>query len=486
MKPVTTAEACQTTAHLAPLESQREYRQRLSAFIRMHNARLKALDSGISHAALPVNSMLILAQTGCGKSFTAARLCEAAGVNLVTVDCSSLTKTGYKGCNLGELLYSSCKNASDNTIILFDEMDKMRIDNPEGNPQVNFLKLFEGSVQADPRGSSPVMVDVSRMSFLFAGAFSGLEDIIRRRLTPRTIGFSARSTNSAAEKEPLSLATMADIREYGFMDELLGRIGSILYIPPLTPADYRTLLKGSTGSVQARYENLLTPSGVSLSISDSACAHIAREAARSPLGARSVDPIVYRVLQGAFEKLDTDRTINRVTISCRDDHLALLYGHGERLQAEEPEEESPRINAPLPDVSIARYLKDEEGIQELCDLALQAFDRPDSYEERLFLIFLKCCFRYMRTLSREEDKVLSSVSKLANTTKPDKENESCFDRIINEALEYKKLPNPQRNKLFEAHIDFCAKRSDENHEFWVSATKDMRRNWYKYLLQKAC
>ena len=145
MEMLSAADICRFAENLAPLESQKEYRHRIANFIRMHTARLRALDSGVSFSALPVNSMMIIAQTGCGKSYTAARLCEAAGVELVTIDCSTLTRSGWKGCNLGDLLYS-VKRSSDHKfqdcIILFDEVDKMRIDVPEGNPQVNFLKLF--------------------------------------------------------------------------------------------------------------------------------------------------------------------------------------------------------------------------------------------------------------------------------------------------------------------------------------------------------
>lgn len=490
MEMLSAADICRFAENLAPLESQKEYRHRIANFIRMHTARLRALDSGVSFSALPVNSMMIIAQTGCGKSYTAARLCEAAGVELVTIDCSTLTRSGWKGCNLGDLLYS-VKRSSDqkfqDCIILFDEVDKMRIDVPEGNPQVNFLKLFEGFVQADPRGASATTMDLQRVSFLFAGAFSGLEDIIRRRTAPRSIGFSAHSTDPVAETNPLSLATMADIKEYGFMEELLGRIGSLFYIPPLTPADYRMLLKCTKGSVQERYGNLLGSSGVSLSISDSACAHIAREASRSPLGARSVEPLVYRCLQNAFEKLDSDKTINRVILSCRDSELKLTYGHGERSI---PVEEEPECNCiaaalKLPDVSIAQYLDSDDDVLLLCDMALWAFDKPDSRDERRLKIFLRCCLRYMRTLNCESDKVLSSLTKLADATKPD-EKGSCFDRIITDELKRRFENEEDREKLREAYNDYHSMHNEDNHLFWVQATKDLRRNWYKSLLQKAC
>ena len=250
MKIMTASEIRAAATNLAKLESQKDYRRRLSEFIRMHTARVAALDSGISPSALPGNSMLILAQTGSGKSYTATRLAEAAGIPLVIVDCSSLTRAGYKGCNLGDLLLSAKKSMKDDSrferaILFFDEADKLYSDGSEGNAQVNFLKLFDGLIQSDGRGSGPVTIDVSRMSFLFAGAFAGLDEIISQRVSkPRSIGFSAERSEEKKVDDLLSLATMADIREYGFMEELLGRMGSLCYVPPLTDADYRTLLKG--------------------------------------------------------------------------------------------------------------------------------------------------------------------------------------------------------------------------------------------------
>lgn len=492
MKMLSAAEICRYVENLAPLESQKEYRQRIANFIRMHTARLRALDNGVSFSALPVNSMMIIAQTGCGKSYTAARLCEAAGVELVTIDCSTLTRSGWKGCNLGELLHSAKRGSGDtfqDCIILFDEVDKMRMDGVEGNPQVNFLKLFEGVVQADPRGSSTTTMDLRRVSFLFAGAFSGLEDIIRRRMAPRSIGFSARTADPIAESDPLSLATIEDIREYGFMEELLGRIGSLLYVPPLTPSDYKMLLKSSKGSVQERYGNLLGSLGVSLSISDSACAHIAQEAALSPLGARSVGPLVYRSLQNAFEKVDSDKTINRVTLSCRDNELKLVYGRGERSIAAEEDEKRDNewivASLKLPDVSIAQYLDSDDNVLLLCDMALWTFDKPDTRHERRLKVFLRCCLRYMRRLGCESDKVLSSLTKLAKATKPD-ESGSTFDRIITEELTRQFENEEDREKLQIAYNDYRSMHNEENHLFWVQATKDLRQNWYRALLQKAC
>ena len=495
MEMLTSAAICRKAKNLAPLESQREYRERISSFIRMHIARLEALDSGINPSALPGNSMLIIAQTGCGKSYTASQLCKAAGIKLITVDCSALTLTGYKGCNLGELLSSAQDQMSEDefsrAIVLFDEVDKMRIDGSAGNPQPNFLKLFDGVIQAEGKGKVPEQIDVSRMSFLFAGAFSGLEDIIRQRRAPRSIGFSSTSRSEEDETNLLSQATMADIKAYGFMDELLGRIGSLLYVPPLTTADYRTLIKGSSGSICTKYSNLFRASGVALDISDSACRHIAQKASESAMGARAVDPIVYNCLRNAFEHLDQDENINHVTVACRNDHLSLRFSHGKReyivgVPEDSNTDEDAEAKLPkLPDVHIGSYLQSSEGVQELLELAKKVFDQPDTEEEFLLESFLRCCFHLMRLLN-PEDLVLSSVTKLAIATNPSDGNDTCFDRIVTAKLKNKEMPTAQRNEFLDAHLRYHDLISMENHRFWVKASKDLRRNWYRHLLREAC
>lgn len=489
MKFITASDIRKNAANLAPLESQKEYRHRLSEFIRMHNARVYALDTGISPGALPGNSMLIIAQTGCGKSYTATRLAEAADVSLITVDCSSLTRSGFKGCNLGDLLNTAYKAAKDKdqfsrSIILFDEADKLRLDGTDGNPQVNFLKLFDGSIPSDNRYGDCPEIDTSRMSFLFAGAFAGLEDIIRRRLTPRSIGFCADAAVDTKNTDLLSMATMADIRDYGFMEELLGRIGSICYIPPLTLADYRTLIKGSSGSTQCRCNNLLQGSGVTMDITDSACAYIAKEAGKSSLGARAVEPIVFGELKKALCHVDEDKRINHISLSCRNDRLTLRYSRGLRMYPDgrEPKE---KINTP-PDVSIAHYLASPEGIDELCTLALEIFNLPRTVAEGTLNAYLRCTLLYMSTLKHETDKVLSSLAKLANATErgPGVKS-SVYDRIITEALK-KTYTDDFGNRLSEAYNDFKKLEDEDTHAFLMKAVTTLRQNWYQGLLDAIC
>ena len=262
----------------------------------MHLTRVKAIENGVKPNSLPTVSMLVVAETGCGKTYVASQMAKASGVNFITIDCSTLARSGWKGISLPNAMLSErekCKSRHkfDRSIVLFDEADKLRLDpwrQDDGNPQPNFLRMFDGELQAESSGGNMTGIDTSKMSFIFAGAFAnGLDEIIKRRLEPpkRAIGFSATSVEPLAENM-LKHVTFQDIQDYGIMGELCGRIGSLLYLPPLTNNDYRTLIKGEQGSAFLKYKNLFGVYGIDVDVEDDVCDFIAEKASQSGLGAR--------------------------------------------------------------------------------------------------------------------------------------------------------------------------------------------------------
>ena len=186
-----------------------------------------------------------------------------------------------------------------------------------GNPQCNFLKLFDGILQADVGNSSTATIHTTRMSFIFSGAFSGgLAKIIgKRRDTSVSIGFGAERSETSKTLDMLKYATMHDIEQYGIMAELCGRINYLFYLPPLTIDDYKTLIKGSGGSMLERYRNLFSIHGVDTNISDTACEYIAEAASKNGLGARSINPLLYEKFQQSFPVIDRDPKINKVVLN---------------------------------------------------------------------------------------------------------------------------------------------------------------------------
>ena len=113
MKSYTIDEILSRTSNLVLLENQKEYREHLAQFIRMHLLRVEAIGNGKPVASLPIISSLVIASSGTGKSFLMSEIAKAAGINVITVDCSNLSRAGWKGVNLGTLLYSEFKRLKD-------------------------------------------------------------------------------------------------------------------------------------------------------------------------------------------------------------------------------------------------------------------------------------------------------------------------------------------------------------------------------------
>ena len=337
MKSYTIDEILSRTSNLVLLENQKEYREHLVQFIRMHLLRVEAIGNGKPVASLPIISSLVIASSGTGKSFLMSEIAKAAEINVITVNCSNLSRAGWKGVNLGTLLYSELKRLKDTekfetSIIHFDEFDKLKMNNSyadEGNPQVNLLRIFDGKLEAEINSYESSTLDTSRMSFIFSGAFSGLDEIIKERISPLKIGFPAENISENNENL-FSKVTTEDLFKYGILKELLGRIGSTITIGKLSVDDYKLILNCENGSVCERYNNLFSSLGVKIEVSDRACCNIATRLSDNDLGARALFPLVFGKVISSISHIENDPTINKIILDFSEDRdLFVSYKHGE-------------------------------------------------------------------------------------------------------------------------------------------------------------
>ncbi len=515
MENITTKDILNRVDFLAPLESQEQYRQEMASFIRMHLTRVKAIENGVKPNTLPTVSMLVIAETGCGKTYVASQMAKASGVNFITIDCSALSRAGWKGVNLPNAMLSEREKCGsrykfDRSIVLFDEVDKLRLDpwrRDDGNPQPNFLRLFDGELQAESSGGNMVSIDTSKMSFIFAGAFaSGLEDIIRFRLTPkRTIGFSATSADPIGDNV-LQHVTFQDIQDYGIMGELCGRIGSLLYLPPLTNNDYRTLIKGDRGSALLRYKNLFGVYGIDVDVEDDVCDYIAEKASKSGLGARSINSVLFLNFRKAYEAIEERTDINKVVLEMQDtDVPGLCFEFGERNVAKaEPEPERIKLGyeVKLPDLNFSFDLRNEQLTIKLIGNLMSAHniscDGECGLDKRLLLrAFLDCALCYMKDNINPEEMTLTSIEMLAKTTEKEPLCISTFDTIMEKAIdacneangftedmedEEEEEEDYEPCELEKKYREFAARFKPHLHEFLVDAVQEIRKNWYKHLL----
>jgi len=428
---------------IVPLETQKETLEKLASLISIHLRKLAAIDAGIDASSLPNNSLLVLARTGCGKSHLIKSLADVAGLNVFTIDSSALSPEGYKGTTLSQLFSLAKQACSDEekfeaSIVIIDEFCKMKFrPNETSNPQFNLLQVIEGKgISCDLGNSKTDFIDTSKMLFIFSGAFDGLEDIIKIRVKGKhTIGFTS-STVTEDESEYLKYATLDDVKHYGFNAELLGRIGAIHYIPPLSKEDFTLLLKSNKGSYLEKYSHLFKISDVKLNIDANACDKIAEMSTTLNTGARAVGTILQNALNPVFSTIDADPTISSITLTVKNDILTPKFYHSKtRKNKTISELTETKINAQEKDDNFYAYVSTASDARNFLNHLMKFTSKLSPEEEMTVYYFLATCLQYIIEFQPESDYHLASFTKLANVTHEPKEigdSKSVFDRIMSE------------------------------------------------------
>ena len=293
--------------------------------------RIRLIAQGADERTLPhLAPLFVIGSTASGKSFAIETFFKELDIELVTINAASLTGSGYYGNSLddelsriADLLALPLKPVA----ILWDEFDKMvGASNSDSNPQNEILKFLEGNsyrgaYQHDKRRNEETYftLDTSLVINVFAGAFSGIEDIVRTRLRRQnnSIGFgsgpTARATNDLSRAELRSQVTPADLESWGMLSELCGRLGAVLSIPALDKRSLKRIVCNSENSLQERYGSLL-PGRAKLVITDGAASWLAGYALNSKLGARALDHEVSALVAHANLLCLSDHSINQVII----------------------------------------------------------------------------------------------------------------------------------------------------------------------------
>lgn len=424
----------QTLRFVAPLPSQAEYARELATIFSMHLHKNQLMDKGFPADTIPSPSAIVVASTGQGKTFLIRKMAECLDLNLITIDCSSLAAEGWKGLSMSQRLAAAASEAKNEkafrqSILFFDEVDKLRFwgtKNDQGNAMNNILQLYNGGTVSIEDSKKAVNIDVRRFTILLGGAFAGLEDIIRERVYPKArIGFSNLPEREIkTSTELLQEARIEDLAKYGLMPELLGRIGTILAIPPLKLEDYRQLLFADKGSVQYKYSNYLSLYGVSFSMSESGVRAVAQRCMCSNTGARAVNPLVDGVMRRAIVAVENDETINQVVFDADGDECCVRYEHGPRKseQAEATKENSEELpwhtvkakNSPALVRKLCRYYRNANGDSEvICQL------EP----------FLNCVVSYLHKRCDKKDFTLQSMIILAGQTRRNDAQSSFEEKL---------------------------------------------------------
>lgn len=312
-------------------------------------ARAAKLCRGVDEGELPhLDALLLDGPSGCGKTYMVRLACRELGIGMVEVDGSTLTGTGWRGGDVEDVKYrlAEAQERPEDcsvTVVFVDEADKLAKDGkePSFSPCANLLKLIEGSEITDVEGKRRLELDKAMLIFVLAGAFEGLDRIVRARIAGKGgVGFCGGELASALNAAELrARAVPADLVAWGLPRELVGRVTTLARLRPLVAEDMRRVAKGGEGSAEARWSALM-PFGCSLELSDGAARAAAENAIEEGRGARGVEAALGPVCLEALEEARADDGIVGVHVVSRDGDLAVEYERGERpAPKQEPESE---------------------------------------------------------------------------------------------------------------------------------------------------
>lgn len=294
---------------------QEEAKKALSTAVYNHYKRLAHPASIEDDVVIEKSNILMVGETGTGKTYLVRTLAQMLEVPFCIIDATVLTEAGYVGEDvesiISRLLHAANYEvtAAERGIVYVDEIDKIarKGDNPsitrdvsgEGVQQ-SLLKLLEGSiVNAPPHGGRKhpdqklTAVNTEKILFICGGAFDGISRTISNRINCNTIGFefSAKRAPKIDDKDILKYVAASDIKRYGLIPELVGRLPVIKGLEPLTRSDLRRILTEPKNALVKQYTKLFAIDGITLTFTEETLNLIAEQAISLKLGARGLRSI---------------------------------------------------------------------------------------------------------------------------------------------------------------------------------------------------
>ena len=304
---------------------QDETKKAMSVAVYNHYKRLKQVHDE-NEVEIEKSNIVLVGETGTGKTLIARSIAKMLNVPFSIVDATVLTQAGYVGEDVESIL-SRLLQAADydvakaqKGIVFIDEIDKIarKGDNPsitrdvsgEGVQQA-LLKLLEGSVvNVAPKGGRKhpeqkfIEINTKDILFIAGGAFSGIDKMISKRLNMQAVGYSASVEEDKIDEENLlQYIIPSDLKSFGLIPEIIGRLPVLSYMNPLDEKILRSILTEPKNSIIKQYEKLFSMDDVDFTVEEGALNYIVGKAVEYKLGARGLRSLCEAILTDAMFEL---------------------------------------------------------------------------------------------------------------------------------------------------------------------------------------